>query len=176
MSGDLKIRAEQPTDHEAISTVVSLAFQREDEARLIAELRKLPSFDPALSLVAIAGGQLIGHILFTEIVVRQRGGTTLPAMALAPVAVRPERQRSGIGSRLVTEGLDACRRRGDRLVIVVGHAEYYPRFGFRPARDRGLEAPFPVSDASFMLCELTPPAGAAALSDMVEYPAPFQGV
>jgi putative acetyltransferase len=172
----LTIRDELPADYAEIAAIVSAAFGREDEARLIAELRQWPGFDPALSLVAIADGALVGHILFTDITVRQSSGNTLPAVALAPVAVRPEWQRTGVGSRLISAGLTACRERGDRLVIVVGHAAYYPRFGFRPARARGLEAPFPVNDASFMVCELAPSAASAKpvdIAGMVEYPAPF---
>jgi putative acetyltransferase len=175
----VQIRGEQPADYDEIAAVVSSAFGRDDEARLVAELRKLPSFDPALSLVAIADGILVGHVLFTDITIRQPSGKALPAVALAPVAVRPERQRSGVGSRLVTAGLRACRDRGDRLVIVVGHPDYYPRFGFLPARKRGLEAPFPVNAASVMVCERSPVADVAmqlSIGGMVEYPTPFQGV
>lgn len=179
MINGLTIRAELPADYAEIAAIVSAAFGRDDEARLIAELRQWPGFDPALSLVAIADDQTVGHVLFTDITVRQSSGKTLPAVALAPVAVHPERQRSGIGSRLITAGLTACRERRDRLVIVVGHAAYYPRFGFRPARERGLEAPFPVKNESFMVCELVPSAANAKAEDiagMVEYPAPFLSV
>ena len=100
---------------------------------------------------------------------------SLPALALAPMAVHPEFQSQGIGSRLVREGLERCRNLGHRIVVVVGHPEFYPRFGFTPARAKGLEAPFPVPDEAFMVTELVPGA-LDGVSGMIVYPAPFEGV
>jgi predicted N-acetyltransferase YhbS len=100
---------------------------------------------------------------------------SLPALALAPMAVRPEFQNLGIGSRLIREGLERCRNLGHKIVIVAGHPEYYPRFGFTSSRAKGLEAPFPVPDEAFMVIELIPGA-LDSVSGMIVYPAPFEGV
>jgi len=99
----------------------------------------------------------------------------LPALALAPLAVHPEFQNQGIGSRLVGEGLARCRNLGHKIVVVVGHPEFYPRFGFTSARAKGLEAPFPVPDEAFMVTKLVPRA-LDGVSGMIVYPAPFEGV
>jgi predicted N-acetyltransferase YhbS len=99
----------------------------------------------------------------------------VPAVALAPMAVRPEFQNQGIGSRLVREGLEQCRKLGHKIVVVVGHPNYYPRFGFASARAKGLEAPFPVPDEAFMVKELEGGALDGTVG-MVEYPPEFDGV
>jgi len=94
------------------------------------------------------------------------------ALALATLAVRPELQNQGIGSELVRDGLERCRNLGHRIVVVVGHPKYYPRFGFSPARAQSLEAPFPVPDEAFLVLELV--AGAlTGVAGMVRYPPPF---
>jgi putative acetyltransferase len=100
---------------------------------------------------------------------------SFPALALAPMAVHPEFQNQGIGSRLVMEGLERYRSLGHRIVVVLGHPKYYPRFGFTSARAKGLEAPFPVPDEAFMVAELVP-GGLDTVSGMTVYPAPFEGV
>ena len=87
-------------------------------------------------------GAVVGHILFSRMWVDAAGGS-LDAVCLAPVAVAPPHQRRGIGSLLISRGVDEVRRLGERLVIVVGHPEDYPRFGFEPAQPRGLSSPFP---------------------------------
>jgi putative acetyltransferase len=182
MNSAIEVRTELPGDFAEISAVVASAFEREEEARLVEALRELPGFDPRLSLVAVdsrsAAEQIIGHILFTDILIRRVNESAVRAVALAPVAVVPDWQRRGIGSRLTAAGLAACRARGDRWVIVVGHADFYPRFGFRSARARGLEVPFPVEDASFMVCDLASDASdsSTSIAGMVEYPPPFLAV
>ncbi len=158
----------------AIREINLLAFGRENEARLVENLRKSPLFDVQLSLVAVRNGRAMGHILFSPISV-QRDNGPLPALALAPMAVRPEFQRQGIGSKLVGHGLDCCRSLGHKIVVVVGHPKYYPRFGFASARAKGLEAPFPVPDEAFMVSELVP-GTLDSVSGMVVYPAPFGDV
>ncbi|MEX2559075.1 MAG: N-acetyltransferase [Pirellulales bacterium] len=169
------IRSEEAGNRAAIDEVNRLAFGRPHEARLIALLRDEPGFEPGLSLVAVSDDTITGHILFTPVEIVRENGAVTGALALAPMAVRPEWQNQGIGSRLVREGLEACRSRGHQLVVVVGHPEYYPRFGFTPARPHGLEAPFEVPDAAFLVC----PLAAAALDDVrgvVHYPPPFGAV
>ena len=168
------IRAEQPGDHAAIDEVNRVAFGQANEALLVAKLRQTHGFDPALSLVAIRDGHIVGHILFSPIHIETDRGD-IPALALAPMAVVPECQRQGIGCDLVREGLDACARAGHKTVVVLGHAEYYPRFGFTPASQHGLRPPFPAPDNAFMVMALIP-SGLDGISGVVRYPAPFQEV
>jgi putative acetyltransferase len=161
-------------DHEAISQVHRSAFGQESEAKLVTELRKSKEFLPELSLVAVMDGEIVGHILFSPVIVQCRD-RNIHALALAPMAVQPEFQKQGIGSQLIEKGLECCPRLGHQIVIVVGHPGYYPRFGFSSARARGLEAPFPVPDEAFMLVELTQGL-LVGVSGMVEYPAPFNQI
>ena len=151
--------------------VVTDAFGQEDEARLVDALRGSGAFIPELSLVAVDGAAIVGHVLFTRIAIREEGSSH-PGLALAPVAVAPSHQRRGIGSALIRRGLEVARELGHGVVIVVGHASYYPRFGFVPAVPRGIRAPFPVDDASFMALALRPGA-LEGIRGTVEYAAPF---
>jgi putative acetyltransferase len=164
------IRAEEAADYAGIREVNLLAFGQPTEADLVEALRREPRFCPELSLVAVQNDAVVGHILFSPIQVGKSA-----ALALAPMAVRPELQRQGIGSELVRAGLGTCARLGHQVVVVVGHPEFYPRFGFVPARPHGIEAPFPVPDEAFMVREISP-GGLAGVSGMVIYPAPFSAV
>ncbi len=167
----ITIRPETTVDHAAVHEVNVLAFGREVEAHLIEALRQSPDFTPELSLVAVENGQVVGHILFSPMTIEERG-TSTPALALAVMAVRPKFQKRGIGSSLVRHGLKECWRLEHQIVIVVGHPEFYPRFGFSSARAKGLEAPFQVPDEAFMALELT--AGSLdGISGMVRYPPAF---
>ena len=168
------VRAEIGSDHDAIDRVNRLAFGQDNEGRLVRALRCLPEFLPDLSLVAEAERTIVGHILFTPIHIR--GSTPpVPALALAPMAVLPDWQRRGVGSSLVREGIDRCRRLGHARIIVLGHTEYYPRFGFVPASSFGIRAPFPVPDDAFMAMALQPDAFAQCIG-VVEYPPAFSDV
>lgn len=165
------VRPERPDDYAAVNEVNRLAFGQDNEARLIAAIRRTEGFDPSLSLVAVCDGQVVGHILFSPIRIETDHGDA-PALALAPMAVLPNRQRQGIGSALVRNGLDACRRAGHRIVVVLGHTDYYPRFGFTPASQNGLRPPFTVPDEAFMAMALVP-GGLDGISGVVRYPAAF---
>jgi putative acetyltransferase len=154
----IHIRPEKPEDVMLIDELTRLAFQGEDEANVIAAIRDSDYFIPELSLVALDDNtQTVGHILFSPVKI-ESPETSVEALALAPMAVLPEYQNRGIGSLLVQHGLEACKKLGYTIVIVVGHSEYYPRFGFRPARAYGIEAPFEVPDEAFMVLELVPGA------------------
>jgi putative acetyltransferase len=143
------ILPEQPHHRERIRRVNEAAFGRPDEAGLVDALRA----DGAVLLLLIAevDGQIAGHILFSRMTI-ETPQATLPAVSLAPMAVLPERQRTNIGSQLVRHGLDQLRRQGERIVIVLGHEHYYPRFGFSTEKARYLSSPFPPE--AFMALEL----------------------
>jgi putative acetyltransferase len=165
------IRAEEPADRSAVFRVNVEAFGQEGEARLVDALRGSSAFIPELSLVAVRGGEVTGHILFTRISIRS-DGTRASALALAPMAVLPACQRLGIGSALVRHGLAEAARLGHGSVIVVGHPGYYPRFGFTDPARFGIRVPFPVEPGAFMALELTPGA-LNGVTGEVEYPPEF---
>jgi putative acetyltransferase len=147
------IRPEQPDDLPWIHAINALAFGQPDEAELVDQLRD--DGDVLASLVAVGDGDEIdGHILFSRLGLLFDDGTSAEAAALAPVAVRPDRQRQGIGKALVRAGITACKAQQLPAIIVLGHPEYYPKFGFSAALARNLRSPFP-GDA-FMALELIP--------------------
>lgn len=143
------IRAEQPEDRADIRRINEAAFGRPEEAKIVDTLRD--SCSDLLSLVAIADQKPVGHILFSPVVID--GAKTHPeGMGLAPMAVLPEYQRRGIGSRLVREGLERLQSKSVSFVVVLGHPGYYPRFGFRPASRYGIRCQWPgVPDPAFMI-------------------------
>ncbi len=145
------VREERPEDFAAVRRVNELAFGRPQEAALVESLRA--AADPHVSLVAEVEGRVVGHIFFSPVRVESEGATH-EALALGPMAVLPEFQGRGVGSRLVREGLEECLKRGHEGVFVLGHPEYYPRFGFEPTSRRGITCEFPVPEEVFMLKEL----------------------
>ena len=152
----ISIRPEAPGDAAQVRRINELAFGQAAEADLVDRLRQACA--DSLSLVAEDRAAVVGHILFTPVVV-ERSGQRIVGMGLAPMAVLPDRQRSGIGSQLVTRGLDALRDRRCPFVVVVGHPEYYPRFGFEPASRHGLGSQWDgIPDAAFMAITLDPAA------------------
>ena len=150
----MQIRGEQPGDAAAIRHVNTTAFDTSLEADLVDALREQAR--PIVSLVADEGGIVTGHILFSPVTLSSQPGLLL--MGLAPMAVVRDQQRRGVGSALVRAGLDECRRLGVVAVAVLGHADYYPRFGFRPASSFGLVSQYDVPDDAFMALELEPGA------------------
>jgi putative acetyltransferase len=124
--------------------------------------------------VAVADGIVVGHILFSPVDIGAFGAAP-SAMALAPMAVAPAHQRRGVGGDLVRAGLEACRRMGRRVVFVLGHPGYYPRFGFVPAAPHGLSCRWPVPPEAFMVTELE--AGALdGARGLIRYDAAFDDV
>jgi putative acetyltransferase len=164
---NIEIRAEAASDQEAVHAVNELAFDRADEADLVDRLRADGSV--VASLVAVSSGRIVGHVLFTRLIVRTPRAD-VDAVALAPLAVRPEYQRRQVGSALVMEGIRVLRDLGEQIVVVVGHPDYYPRFGFSADLTRGLRSPF--SGPAFMALELK--AGALGrLEGELRYPPAF---
>lgn len=160
------IRYARPADHAAITEVNALAFGGPDEARLVERLRA--DGDVLFELVAVEDGQVIGHILFSRLFADR---AELFA-ALAPLAVRPGLQRSGTGSALVRAALDSAKEFGAHGVLVLGHREYYPRFGFLAETAANVASPYSGSP-SFMAVALE--KGAFDQPLRVAYPAAFSG-
>jgi putative acetyltransferase len=168
----MKIRCEHPLDYQAIAEVNLQAFGGVNEGNLVEKIRQSDRYIPELSLVAEVNGIVVGHILFSYIdLVAEE---TLPALGLAPLAVRPQWQRQGIGSALVTAGLAKAEARLEAIAIVLGHPEFYPRFGFKPSVKYGIESPFPVPEDVFMVKPLQHYKN--KYRGKVIYPAAFKGV
>ena len=166
----MEIRTETGADLAAVGEVNRLAFGREAEARLVDDLRD--GGYARLSLVAEEEGRLVGHIMFSEAVIRTDGGE-VGALALGPVGVIPERQGRGVGSALIREGLDRCVQEGHRIVVLLGHPGYYPRFGFSAERAGNLSSPY--SGDAFMALELAPGALSGVVGEF-EFAPPFGAV
>jgi putative acetyltransferase len=145
------IRPEQPDDHQSIRYINTQAFDTEAEADLIDELLK--SGIPLISLVAEENGEIVGHILFTPVTL-EGNSPSLPLAGLAPMAVRADWQKRGVGSMLVKEGLNRCKKSGYGAVVVLGHPDYYPRFGFSPSVNYGITSEYDVPVEVFMVKEL----------------------
>ncbi|MEZ5944920.1 MAG: N-acetyltransferase [Planctomycetaceae bacterium] len=165
------IRPEAEQDREAIWNVNQAAFEGDDEANLVDALRDGGFVE--VSLVAEVDGKIVGHILFSRVAIITNVGT-VDALSLAPMAVLPSHQRQGIGSSLVEAGLEACREAGHRIVVVLGHPEFYPRFVFSAELARPLESPFGGSEA-WMALELEPGA-LGEVEGRVEFSLPFRAL
>lgn len=155
---EIKIRQEREKDYKQSEIVVEKAFEHAEhsdhkEHILVAKLRKSDIFLPELSLVAELDGEIVGHIMFTKLVIGD-GEKKYDSLALAPISVLPAYQGKGIGGKLVRESLTIAKKMGFKSVIVLGHEKYYPRFGFKPASLWGIKAPFEVPDEVFMALEL----------------------
>lgn len=170
-----EIRPEREEDIKEIKKINDDAFGQENEAKLIAEIRSSDGFVPELSLVALGDtGQIIGHILFSVIHI-QTQHEKIATLALAPMAVSPDMQNQGIGSALVRDGLIRSKMLGYESVIVLGHPQFYPKFGFKPAIEKGVKPPFEVPDEVFMALELERDSLGQAAGTVV-YPPAFSNV
>src|SRR5262245_3464925 len=166
------IRPEKPEDIPTIRCVNELAFGCAAEADLFDALRR--NSKATISLVAEDDGCVVGHILFSPVTI-ETSERELVGLGLAPMSVIPERQNQRIGSLLVEEGLRRCRQERRRFVVVLGHPDYYPRFGFVPASRFGIKSEYDVADEVFMVMEL----GEGALSGcagVVKYQPEFDEV
>ena len=173
---DYIIRKEKTVDFSVIREINLKAFENGvNEANLIELIRDSENFISDLSLVAaMRDGEIIGHILFSIIhLVTEQG--TVPTLGLAPMAVKPDYQNSGIGSALVNEGIKACKALGYDHIFVLGHPNFYPRFGFSPASQFGIKSPFPVPEEVFMALELKK-GSLSGLQGKIKYPPAFNTV
>ena len=147
----LTIRLETPEDVESIRYVNEQASGQENESKLIEKLRNRGVL--TISLVAIQDGKVVGHIAFSPVVIESEC-SSFEAIALAPMAVLPTYQRKEIGSKMVRAGLEECRHLGHEIVVVLGHPDYYPRFGFILAKPKGIDCEFEVPEEAWMVLEL----------------------
>ena len=151
----LVIRQENKNDYEEVYNVIKIAFETAEhsdgnEQDLVVALRDSDNFIPELSLVAVKDSKIVGYILFTKIKIGK-----YEELALAPLAVLPEYQNQGIGRKLIEEGHKIATGLGYHYSIVLGSEKYYPKFGYIPATNYGIEAPFDVIKENFMAIKLT---------------------
>lgn len=173
---EIIIRQETPADHPQVFELIRVAFQHEphsdqQESYLVERLRKSDAFVPELSLVAEKDKQLVGHILLTKIKVIDHDKEH-ESLALAPVSVAPAFQKQGIGGQLIKQAHEKALQLGFSSVILLGHADYYPRFGYQKAGNFGISLPFEVPEENCMAIELRE-NGLAGISGVVEYPQAF---
>ena len=165
----IEIREERPGDVAAIRDVNNRAFGQDQEGNIVDALRANGA--ALLSLVATLNGRVVGHIMYSPLTV----GSEVTGAGLGPMAVLPEYQREGIGSKLVETGNRRLKEAGCPFIIVVGHAHYYPRFGFRPASAHGITCEWEVPDDVFMLLVLDP-AKTQNVSGLAKYRPEFTTV
>ena len=146
------IRIEEERDENAVFAVNAAAFETPLEANLVNTLRQ--QAQPLISFVAEDAGTIVGHILFSPVLLT--GHSDVKIMGLGPMAVAPNHQRKGIGSALVRAGLARCEQLGFGAVVVLGHPEYYPRFGFLTSSRFGIRCEYDVPEEVFMVVELQP--------------------
>ena len=176
----LEILPEVREDYAAIAEVNNLAFGRENEAKLIAKIRKstmstatlCDRYIAELSLVAKLDNKVVGHIMFSYIDLVNK--ETIKVLALAPVAVLPKYQNKGIGSLLIKTGLEIAESIQTPMIIVLGEPKFYNRFGFKPAINYGIQSPFDVPNEYFMVKHLN--SESEKLSGIISYPSAFQNV
>lgn len=149
----VRILVERPEDRAAVHDINARAFGRSLEADLVDCLRSTDAWVPSLSFVAEdPTGTVVGHLLLSYV---ELSGGSPRVLSLAPVAVAPEVQGRGIGTRLMHAAIDAAETREEPLIVVLGHPWFYPRFGFEPAARARIEPPFPVREPVFMVRRLT---------------------
>ena len=170
----IQIRPENKNDISTISMINDMAFGQEDEGNLIAKLRKKKNFVKELSLVACMGNEIIGHILFSKITIKN-DTEEFESLALAPMSIIPEFQGLGIGSELIKKGLQKATKLGYNSVIVLGHENYYPKFKFTAASQFKITCPFEAPEANFMALELVK-GSLDAVSGCVVYPKEFNNL
>lgn len=173
---NIQIREERPEDHKVVFELIKLAFETEElsdhrEQFLVERLRLSEAFIPELSLVYEQDGVVVGYILLTKLKI-VNATDTYESLALAPVAVLPAYQGKGIGGALITEAHKRAKVLGYTSVVLLGHADYYPKFGYKQTKHYNISLPFDVPDENCMACELIPD-GLKGINGIVEYPQAF---
>lgn len=155
---DINVRIEVEKDYAICEQVIDKAFEKEvhsdhREKHLVSSLRKSDAFIPEISLVAEKDNKIVGHIMYTKLLIKDNNKEEI-SIALAPLSVLPEFQRKGVGSKLVKESLKIAKNLGYKSVIVLGHVDFYHKFGFLPASKWNIKCPCEVLDEYFMALEL----------------------
>lgn len=175
---NVKIRQEEPGDMPSVFELIQLAFENEQysdhqEQVLVENLRKSPEFIPQLSLVAENEGKLVGYLLLTKVHIINNDNQQLQdSLALAPVAVLPQFQGKGIGTQLILASHQIAKELGFSAIIVLGHADYYPRFGYMTASTYEIKLPFDVPEENCMVKELIDNS-LKGIAGTVHYPKEF---
>ncbi|CAD0220767.1 N-acetyltransferase [Chryseobacterium sp. D764] len=173
----MTIRKEEEKDHKKVFSLVEEAFRDMEhsdhqEQFLVEKLRLSSAFIPELSLVAEDGnGEIAGHILFTKITI-EGDGESFQSLALAPVSVKPEFKNQGIGGKLILQGHHIAKELGYESVILIGHENYYPRFGYKKTSNFGISFPFDIPEENGMAVELIKD-GLKNKKGVVKYPQEF---
>ena len=170
------INQEMESDFDAIFALIKKAFATEAmsdhrEQHLVNRLRKSDAYIPELALVAKVNNELVGHILLTKLIIKNKTGQ-YDSLALAPVSVLPEFQGRGIGGKLIKEAHERAKQLGHKSIVLLGHDKYYPRFGYQQANNFGIELPFDVPKENCMAIELFE-NGLKDVSGTVVYPKAF---
>jgi putative acetyltransferase len=166
------VRPERADDRDAIRALHDAVFGEPDEGAIVDGIRGTDDAVAGGSLVSLDGrGAVIGHLLASRGFIVGSDGVERPVWMLGPFAVRDDVQGRGVGARLVREQINRATKRGVPLICLLGHAAYYPRFGFRPARSMGIEPPQPWKDEHWQALKL--PAYSADLRGVAHYAAPF---
>ncbi|AWK04989.1 GNAT family N-acetyltransferase [Flavobacterium crocinum] len=173
---EIKLRQENKNDFESVFHLIEKAFEKEEysdhkEQFLVERLRKSEAFIPELSIVAESEGKIVGHILFTKLKV-VNDADSFESLALAPVSVLPEFQGKGIGAKLILYGHEIAKELGCKSVILLGHQDYYPRFGYELCEKYNIKMPFDVPAENCMAIALTE-NGLKGISGEVVYPKEF---
>jgi putative acetyltransferase len=166
----MEIRPETAADVDAIKEMTDAAFGGTTESLLVGLIRQSENFVPELSLVAVDDGQVIGHVLFSHVMLD--GDSPRQVLSLAPLTVHPDHQNQGVGSALMATGIEAVRAAGEDIIVLEGHPSYYPRFGFERGVDVGIDKPDPrVPDDAFMV--LFVDEAARGTTGKIAYPPAF---
>lgn len=173
------IRQEQKSDYESTEKVIEIAFASaeqsdQNEHNLVSRIRQSDVFIPELSLVAVNKdkNEILGHILLSKVLIDNGDNQKVESLALAPVSVLPDYQNKGIGQSLIQKSLEKAKELGFKSVIVLGHPEYYPKFGFRKSSKWQIKAPFEVPEEALMAIELEE-CSLDNVSGVIEYPSVF---
>lgn len=170
------IRKEEPKDVKEVFNLIERTFESEEmsdhkEQFLVERLRNSDAFIPELSIVAEIDGKIVGHILITKLKIKNKTNE-FDSLALAPLSVLPEFQGKGIGGKLIMESHKTAKGLGHKSIVLIGHENYYPKFGYERLDKYGIELPFQAAKENCMVIELVE-NGLKGINGMVEYPREF---
>ncbi len=173
---EIKLRQENENDYKSVFQLIEKAFENEEysdhkEQFLVERLRKSDAFIPELSIVAEVNNQIVGHILLSKLEI-ENDINTIESLALAPVSVLPEFQGKGVGSKLILHSHEVAKELGYKSIVLLGHEDYYPRFGYEPANRYGIEMPCDVPAENCMVVILAE-NGLSGVRGKVIYPSAF---